>query len=151
MQMIDDKKYMQEALKEAQKAFDQEEVPVGAVVVVDGKVVARAHNSVEKDRKASRHAEVKALDEASEKLGAWRLEEATLYVTLEPCAMCAGAIINSRVKRLVIGAMDEKRGCCGSLINLVQDGAFNHQVELETRVLDHKSVELLQAFFRKRR
>lgn len=149
--MTEDERYMKEALLEAQKAYDQEEVPVGAVLVVDGQIVARAHNTVEGDRKASRHAEVKVIDQASERLGRWRLDDASLYVTLEPCAMCAGAIVNSRIKRLVIGAMDQKRGCCGSLINLVQDGAFNHQVQLETRVLDQESVELLQSFFRKRR
>lgn len=149
--MTEDERYMKEALLEAQKAYDQEEVPVGAVLVVDGQIVARGHNTVEGDRKASSHAEVKVIDQASERLGRWRLDDASLYVTLEPCAMCAGAIVNSRIKRLVIGAMDQKRGCCGSLINLVQDGAFNHQVQLETRVLDQESVELLQSFFRKRR
>lgn len=149
--MTEDEKYMKEALLEAQKAYDQQEVPVGAVLVVDGQIVARAHNTVEADNKASSHAEVKVIDQASERLGRWRLDDASLYVTLEPCAMCAGAIVNSRIKRLVIGAMDQKRGCCGSLINLVQDGAFNHQVQLETKVLDQMSVELLQSFFRKRR
>ncbi len=149
--MTEDERYMKEALLEAQKAYDQEEVPVGAVLVIDGQIVARGHNTVEGDRKASSHAEVKVIDQASERLGRWRLDDASLYVTLEPCAMCAGAIVNSRIKRLVIGAMDQKRGCCGSLINLVQDGAFNHQVQLETRVLDQESVELLQSFFRKRR
>lgn len=146
-----DKKFMEEALREAKLGFSQGEVPVGAVIVCDGEIIARAHNLVEREKSSLMHSEIIAIDKATKALGDWRLSECTMYVTLEPCSMCAGAIVNSRIKRLVIGAMDEKRGCCGSIINIVDDGAFNHRVILETGLLGEESSKLLKDFFRKLR
>ncbi len=139
------------ALEEAKKAYALGEVPVGAVLVLDGEVIARGHNTTESAKNALCHAELIAIAEGAKAMDAWRLSGTTLYVTLEPCAMCAGAIVNSRIDRLVIGAYDEKRGCCGSLINLVDDPAFNHRVALTVEVEQDLCVQLLQDFFRERR
>lgn len=144
-----DIQYMKEALQEANNSTY--EVPVGAIIVYENSIIARAHNLRETNQDPTDHAEIIAIKEASRALGSWRLLDCTMYVTLEPCPMCAGAIINSRIKRLVIGAMDPKRGCCGSVYNLVDNENFNHRVVLKTGVLEEESRKLLQDFFRKRR
>jgi tRNA(adenine34) deaminase len=143
-----DELYMREAIAEAQKAGIAGEVPIGAVVVVDGDIIARAHNLRETNQSSIAHAEVLAIDEACRKLGTWRLEGAELYVTLEPCPMCAGAIMLSRIKRVIYGAADPKGGCAGTFMNLLQDERFNHQSELTTGVLEEECGSLLSDFFR---
>ncbi|MGM9928048.1 MAG: tRNA adenosine(34) deaminase TadA [Bacillus sp. (in: firmicutes)] len=148
---IDDIKFMRMAIAEAEKAGEQLEVPIGAVLVLDGEVIAKAHNLRESTQTAIAHAELMAIDEACKKLGTWRLEEATLYVTLEPCPMCSGAIILSRVKRVVYGAADPKAGCAGTFMNLLTDQRFNHQCEVTTGVLEAECGGLLTAFFKELR
>lgn len=140
---------MKEAIKEAQASTY--EVPIGAIIVYENSIIARGHNLVETNQDPTDHAEIRAIKEAARVLGSWRLLDCTMYVTLEPCPMCAGAIINSRIKRLVIGAMDPKRGCCGSAYNLVEDERFNHRVELKIGVMEEESKKMLQDFFKKRR
>ena len=139
-------KYMKEALKEAQKAYKKLEVPVGAIIVKDGKIVARAHNLKETKNDTTKHAEILAIEKASKKLSNWRLIDCEMYVTLEPCPMCAGAIVNSRIKKVNIGAMDEKTGACGSKLNLLQDFNFDTKVDMERGILENKCRELLQKF-----
>ena len=141
-------KFMKQALKEAQKAYDKLEIPVGAVIVKDGKIIARAHNIKELKNDTTRHAEKIAIQKASKKLGAWRLNDCEMYVTLEPCPMCAGAIIQARIKKLYIGTMDEKTGACGSVLNLLEDYKFNHQVEVETGLLNNECEKILKDFFK---
>ena len=126
-------KFMKEALKEAKKAYEKLEVPVGAVIVKDGKIIARGHNLKETKKDTTRHAEIIAIEKASKKLGAWRLLDCEMYVTLEPCSMCAGAMINSRIKKLYIGAIDEKTGAVGSVLNLLEDYKFNHNIDYERK------------------
>ncbi|MBR5309674.1 MAG: tRNA adenosine(34) deaminase TadA [Oscillospiraceae bacterium] len=145
-----DEDYMREALLLAKKAFDMGEVPVGAVAVWDGEIVGRGMNLRETDKNALRHAEIMAIDEACKKLGGWRLWKCDLYVTLEPCPMCAGAIINSRVKRVIYGAADKKAGSCGSLTNLFEM-PYNHKPELISGVLEEECSALLSDFFAKLR
>lgn len=147
----EDEFYIREAIKEANKARDLEEVPIGAVIVYNGQIIAKAHNLRETEQTAIAHAELLAIDEACRKLGTWRLENAALYVTLEPCPMCAGAIMLSRIKRVVYGAKDPKGGCAGTLMNLLQDPRFNHQSEVIAGVLEDESSELLTSFFRRLR
>ena len=144
-------KFMKEALKEAKKAYDKLEVPVGAVIVKDGKIIARAHNIKEQKNDTTKHAEILAISKASKKLESWRLIDCEMYVTLEPCSMCAGALINSRIKKVYIGAMDAKTGACGSVFNLLEDYTFNHKVELETGILADDCEELLKKFFKELR
>jgi tRNA(adenine34) deaminase len=146
---MQDEHFMKEAIKEAKKAEDLNEVPIGAVIVIDGKVVARAHNLRETEHNAVAHAELLAIDQACRDLRTWRLEDSTLYVTLEPCPMCAGAIILSRVKRVVYGAADPKGGCAGTLMNLLSDERFNHQSEVTSGVLERECGQMLSDFFRK--
>ena len=129
--MNDTEKFMRLALKEAQKAFDKEEIPVGAVIVKDGKVIAKAHNLKETKNSATSHAEILAIEKACKKLGSWRLLECDMYVTLEPCSMCAGALINSRIKKIYIGTDHPKTGACGSKLNLLEDFTFNHNVQIQ--------------------
>ncbi|WP_180954972.1 tRNA adenosine(34) deaminase TadA [Bacillus sp. V3-13] len=143
-----DEFFMREAIKEALKAEAIAEVPIGAVVVIEGKVISRAHNLRETKQNAVAHAELLAIDEACRKLGTWRLENATLYVTLEPCAMCSGAVILSRIARVVYGAKDPKGGCAGSFMNLLDDSRFNHQSEVVSGVLEAECANLLSSFFR---
>ncbi|WP_035322401.1 tRNA adenosine(34) deaminase TadA [Peribacillus kribbensis] len=143
-----DETYMQLAIGEARKAEDMGEVPIGAVVVLDGEVISSGFNLRESRQKSTSHAEIIALEKACEKLGTWRLEDATLYVTLEPCPMCAGAIILSRVKRVVFGACDPKAGCAGTLMNLLQDDRFNHQCQVTSGVLAEQCGGLLTTFFK---
>ena len=139
---------MQEAIKEAQKAYDKLEVPVGCIIVKDGKIIARAHNLKETKADTTKHAEIIAIQKASKKLKAWRLLDCEMYVTLEPCSMCAGAIIQSRIKKIYIGAMDEKTGACGSVLNLLQDYPFNHIVEVETGIEKEECEKVLKEFFK---
>ena len=141
-------KFMKEALKEAQKAYEKLEVPVGAVIVKDGKIIARGHNLKETKKDTTRHAEIIAIEKASKKLGAWRLLDCEMYVTLEPCSMCAGAMINSRIKKLYIGAIDEKTGAVGSVLNLFEDYKFNHNIEVEKGILKEDCEKILKDFFK---
>lgn len=142
--------FMKEALKEAKKAYQKEEIPVGAVIVKDGKIIARGHNLKETKVNTLKHAELIAIEKASKKLENWRLENCTLYVTLEPCSMCTGAIIQARIQKLVIGTMDEKTGACGSVLNLLKY-PFNHQVELITGVKQEECAKMLKDFFKELR
>jgi tRNA(adenine34) deaminase len=151
MEELTDEYYMKEAIKEAKKAEDLREVPIGAILVIDGKIISRAHNLRESKQSAVAHAELLAIEQACEKTGSWRLENAHLYVTLEPCAMCSGAIILSRVSRVVFGASDPKGGCAGTFMNLLQDERFNHQSEVKSGVLEAECGRLLSDFFRKLR
>ncbi|WP_404330628.1 tRNA adenosine(34) deaminase TadA [Mesobacillus maritimus] len=146
-----DEVYMNEALLEAKKAGEAGEVPIGAIIVLDGEIIARAYNLRETEQSSIAHAEVLAINEACKKLGTWRLEGAELYVTLEPCPMCAGAIMLSRIKRVVYGAADPKGGCAGTFMNLLQDERFNHQSEVVTGVLKEECSSLLSQFFRELR
>lgn len=145
---MEKEKFMKEALKEAQKAYDKEEVPIGAVIVRDGKIVARAYNLKETKTDTTEHAEIRAIKKASKKIGAWRLSDCELYTTLEPCPMCAGAIIQARIKKVYIGTMDEKTGACGSVLNLFKDHKFNHKVEVEYDILKDECKDILQNFFK---
>ncbi|MBP3464359.1 MAG: tRNA adenosine(34) deaminase TadA [Clostridia bacterium] len=143
--------FMKAAIKEAQKAYKKEEVPIGAVIVKDGKIIARAHNLKESKNDTTEHAEIRAIKKASKKLEAWRLSECELYTTLEPCPMCAGAIIQARIKKVYIGTMDEKTGACGSVLNLFEDHKFNHKVETEYGILEEESKKIIQDFFKQLR
>ncbi len=143
-----EEKFMKEALKEAKKAYDKLEVPVGAVIVKDGKIIARAHNLKETKMDTTKHAEIIAIQKASRKLGAWRLLDCEMYVTLEPCSMCAGAMINARIKKLYIGALDEKTGAAGSVFNLFEDYKFNHDVKVEQGIMKEECEKILKDFFR---
>ena len=149
--MTQDEKYMKEAIRQAKKAYAIEEVPIGCVIVADGKIIARGYNRRNTDKNTLSHAELIAIKKASKKTGDWRLEECTMYVTLEPCQMCAGAIVQSRMKRVVIASMNPKAGCAGSVLNLLQMAAFNHQVEMETGVLEEQCSTMLSDFFRELR
>ena len=144
-------KFMKEALKQAQKAYDKLEVPVGAVIVKDGKIIARAYNQKEEKNDTTNHAEILAIKKASKKLNSWRLLDCDMYVTLEPCSMCAGALIQSRIRKVYIGAKDEKTGACGSVLNLLEDYKFNHKVEIECGILKDECETLLKKFFKKLR
>nr|MDF9460164.1 tRNA adenosine(34) deaminase TadA [Bacillus pumilus] len=146
--MTRDEQFMQEAISEALKAEQIGEVPIGAIIVVDDQIVSRAHNLRETERRSIAHAELLVIDEACKTTGSWRLEDAVLYVTLEPCPMCAGAIVLSRVKKVVFGAYDPKGGCAGTLMNLLDDERFNHQSEVIGGVLENECGELLSQFFR---
>ncbi len=146
-----DRDYMRLALEEARKAAAQGEVPIGAVLVRDDQVLAQAHNFRELWQDPTAHAEVVAIREAATQSGSWRLTDTTLYVTLEPCAMCIGAIILARIPRLVFGAVDPKAGACGSIVDLPAERRLNHRVEVIGGVLEQESQELLQAFFRQLR
>lgn len=140
--------FMHEAIQEAKKAANKLEVPVGCVIVKDGTIIARAHNQKEAKTDTTKHAEIIAIQKASKKLEAWRLLDCEMYVTLEPCSMCAGAMIQARIKKVYIGAMDEKTGACGSVLNLLQDYPFNHKVEIETGIEKEKCENILKDFFR---
>ena len=146
-----EEKYMKEALKEAKKAYEKLEVPVGAVIVKDGKIIARAYNQKEEKKDTTMHAEINAIKKASKKLDAWRLNGCEMYVTLEPCPMCAGAIINSRLKKVYIGSMDEKNGACGSVNNILEDYSQNYKVESENGIKRNECEEILKNFFKELR
>lgn len=143
--------FMQEALKEARKAYKKLEIPVGAVIVRDGEIIAKAHNIKEEKKDTTKHAEILAIQKASKKLGTWRLNDCEMYVTLEPCPMCAGAIIQARLKKIYIGTMDEKTGACGSVLNLLEDYKFNHTVEVENGIMKQECESMLKEFFVKLR
>ena len=147
----DDERYMLEEVKEAARAAEEGEVPVGAVIVKDGQIIARAHNRIEASRRSSAHAEMLALEAAEEKLGAKWLTGATMYVTLEPCSMCAGAMVLARIARLVIGTDDPKTGACGSLYNIASDERLNHSIEITRGVLAGECSAILKDFFRRKR
>ena len=152
--MIDlpnDEYFMREALRQAQKAYEANEVPVGAVVVRAGKIIARAYNQVELLKDATAHAEMLALTQAEAAVGDWRLTDCDLYVTKEPCPMCAGALVHTRVRRLIFGCADPSAGAAGSVMNLLQMPAFNHRCDITLGVLQDECVAILQNFFRKRR
>ncbi|PMC33705.1 tRNA-specific adenosine deaminase [Bacillus sp. UMB0899] len=136
------------ALEEAEKAGEIGEVPIGAIIVLDNTVISSAHNLREKEQRSIAHAEILAIDKACKEIGSWRLEHATLYVTLEPCPMCAGAIVLSRIGRVVYGASDPKGGCAGTLMNLLQEERFNHQVEVTKGIEEQACSELLSSFFK---
>ena len=143
--------FMREALRQAQKAYDAGEVPVGAVVVLAGKIIGRAHNQVELLKDATAHAEMLALTQAEAAVGDWRLTDCDLYVTKEPCAMCAGAIVHTRIRRVIFGCADISAGAAGSMMNLLQMPILNHRCEITSGVLQNECAAILQDFFRKRR
>lgn len=143
--------YMKLAIEEAKKAWEMNEVPIGAIVVYKGEVIGRGHNLRENEQSPSAHAEMLAIQEASEYLNSWRLEDTTLYVTLEPCVMCSGAIVMSRIPYVVYGANDPKGGCSGSLMNLIEDTRFNHRSTVERGILAEECGEMLRTFFKEKR
>jgi len=147
----ENERFMGEALAEAMKAKELREVPIGCVIVRDGEIIGRGHNRRTTDKNVLAHAEIMAINEACERIGDWRLEGCTLYVTLEPCPMCAGAMVQSRLTRCVIGSMSDKSGCAGSVINLLQEKGFNHQVEIESGVLKEECAQVLSGFFEEMR
>jgi tRNA(adenine34) deaminase len=147
----DDIKYMKAALKQAEKALALGEVPIGAVIVENGRIIGRGYNRRNTDHTTLAHAEITAIRKANRKVGDWRLEGCTLYVTLEPCQMCAGALVQSRIDRVVIGAPSYKSGCGGTLLNILQNEEFNHQVEMTTGVMQEECTQILQKFFKELR
>ena len=144
-------RYMREALKEAKKAGNEDEVPVGAVAVLNGKIIARAHNRKEKKLSATRHAEIELLEKAAKKLGNWWLEGVEVFVTLEPCAMCAGAMINARIGALYFGAWEPKTGCCGSLYDFPNDKRFNHNFPVHGGIMAEECSRILSDYFKGKR
>lgn len=144
-------KYMKEAIKQAKKAYKLQEVPIGCVIVYEDAIIARGYNRRNTDKTALGHAEMTAIKKACKKLGDWRLEDCTMYVTLEPCPMCAGAIVQARIPRVVVGSMNAKAGCAGSVINLLNEPGFNHQVEFVRGVQEEACTVMLQTFFREMR
>ena len=149
--MTEQEKYMKEALKQAKKAYEKGEIPVGAVIVKEHKIIARAYNEKEYKLDTTKHAEILAIQKASKKLKSWRLQDCDMYVTLEPCSMCAGALIQARVRKLYIGTMDKKTGACGSVLNLLKDYTFNHKVEVESGILQKDCENILKNFFKELR
>jgi tRNA(adenine34) deaminase len=147
----EDERWMRSALDQAKLAFKKDEVPVGAVVVYENKIIGKGHNQVESLKDPTAHAEIIAIGAAATYLDSWRLSGASLYVTLEPCAMCAGALVLSRVDRLIFGSTDPKAGACGSLLNIVQDIRLNHQIEIVPHILERECSQILLAFFEKAR
>lgn len=148
---MEDEIFMKEAIKQAKRAYKQDEVPIGCVIVQDGKVIARAYNKRNMKRNPLAHAEIMAINKAAKVTGDWRLEDCVMYITLEPCQMCAGAIVQARIPKVVIGSMNPKAGCAGSILNLLQVQAFNHQVELVKGVMEEECTSMLQEFFKELR
>lgn len=146
--MLKKEEFMKEAIKQAKKAYDKEEIPVGAIIVKDGKIIARGYNKKEEKKDTTQHAEIIAIQKASRKIGAWRLQDCEMYVTLEPCVMCTGALIQARLKKVYIGTMDPKTGACGSVLNLLEDYKFNHKVEVETNIMQKECEKILKDFFK---
>ncbi|MGN9019035.1 tRNA adenosine(34) deaminase TadA [Lachnospiraceae bacterium HCP1S3_C3] len=144
-------KFMREAIKQAKKAYAIDEVPIGCIIVYEGKIIARGYNRRTTDKNTLSHAELNAIRKASKKLGDWRLDDCEMYVTLEPCQMCAGAIVQARIKKVYIGCMNPKAGCAGSVLNLLQVEKFNHQVEIETGILEEECSSMIKEFFRELR
>lgn len=151
IELTENEKYMKEAIKQAKKAAKLLEVPIGCVIVYGGRIIARGYNRRNTDKSTLAHAEIIAIKKASKILGDWRLEECTMYVTLEPCQMCAGAIVQARIPKVVMGAMNPKAGCAGSVINILNMDGFNHRVETETGVLGDECKEMMQSFFKQLR
>lgn len=151
MKMTDDERYMKAAICEAKKAYALGEVPIGCVIVYGGKIIGRGYNRRIVDKNVLSHAEIIAIKKACKKMGDWRLEDCTLYVTLEPCPMCAGAIVQARIPKVMIGSMNPKAGCAGSVMNLFDEKGFNHQVEMETGLLGEECSQMLKEFFRELR
>lgn len=149
--MTSDESFMKQAVKQAKKAYDKLETPIGCVIVHEDKIIARGYNKRNMKKNTLAHAEILAINKASKVLGDWRLEDCTMYVTLEPCPMCAGAIVQARVDRVVIGSMNAKAGCAGSVLNVLQERRFNHQVELTKDVLHEECSSMLSGFFRELR
>ena len=149
--MRDEEKFMKEAIKQAKKAEAIGDVPIGCVIVHDGKIIARGYNKRNKDKTVLAHAELLAMKKACKKLGDWRLEDCTMYITLEPCQMCAGAIVQARIDKVVIGSMNPKAGCAGSVLNLLEMDGFNHKVEVERGVLEEECSTMLSGFFKELR
>ena len=144
-------KYMKEALKQAKKAYALGEVPIGCVIVYEDMIIARGYNRRNTDKNTLAHAEITAINRASKKMGDWRLEDCTLYVTLEPCQMCAGAIVQSRITNVVMGCMNPKAGCGGSVLNILEMPEFNHQVNVTRGVMEEECSQILQDFFKELR
>lgn len=140
-------KYMKAAIKQAKKAYDLGEVPIGCVIVHEGKIIGRGYNRRNTDKNTLAHAEITAINKASKKIGDWRLEECTLYVTLEPCQMCAGAIVQARITEVVMGCMNPKAGCGGSILNILEMPQFNHQVKVVRGILEETCSQMLKDFF----
>ncbi|HHU72798.1 MAG TPA: nucleoside deaminase [Clostridiales bacterium] len=149
--MTTDEKYMKEALKQAKKAYAIGEVPIGCVIVYKDKIIGRGYNKRNTKKTTLAHAELVAIEKASKAVGDWRLEDCHMYVTLEPCQMCAGALVQARIKKVVIGTMNPKAGCAGSILNLLQMEEFNHQVDIETGVMEEECTDILQLFFKELR
>ena len=149
--MTQDEKYMKEAIRQAKKAYALGEVPIGCVIVYEGKIIGRGYNRRTIDKNTLAHAELMAIKKASKKMDDWRLEDCIMYVTLEPCQMCSGAIVQSRMKKVVIGCMNPKAGCAGSILNLLQMEEFNHQVEMEIGVLGVECSQMMKHFFQELR
>lgn len=149
--MTGDEAFMKQAVKQAKKAYDKLETPIGCVIVYEDKVIARGYNKRNMKKNTLAHAEILAINKASKVLGDWRLEDCTMYVTLEPCPMCAGAIVQARIPRVVIGSMNPKAGCAGSVLNLLQQDGLNHQVEITKGVLAEECSGLMTSFFRELR
>ena len=147
----EDEKFMKEAIRQAKKAGEIGDVPIGCVIVHEGKIIARGYNKRNKNKTVLAHAELLAMSKACKKIGDWRLEGCTMYITLEPCQMCAGAIVQARIPRVVIGSMNPKAGCGGSILNLLEMQEFNHQVDVTRRVLEEECSEMLSAFFKELR
>ena len=145
---MNEEEYMKIALNEAKKAYNKLEVPVGAIIVKDGKIIAKAYNEKEKRKDTTKHAEILAIQKASKKLKTWRLYGCDMYVTLEPCSMCAGALIQARIRKVYIGTMDEKTGACGSVLNLLEDYKFNHKVEVQYGICKNDCEKILKDFFK---
>lgn len=147
LRMTDDERYMKEAMRQARKAYALGEVPIGCVIVHDGKIIGRGYNRRNTDKNTLAHAEITAINRASKVIGDWRLEECTLYVTLEPCQMCAGAIVQARIPKVVMACMNPKAGCAGSILNILDMPKFNHQVEMTKGVLEEECSRMLKEFF----
>ena len=146
-----EEKYMKMAIAQAKKAWKIDEVPIGCVIVFQDKVIARGYNRRNTDKNTLSHAELNAIRKASRKLGDWRLDDCEMYITLEPCQMCSGAIVQSRIKKVYIGCMNPKAGCAGSVLNLLQDEKFNHKVIIENGILEEECSNMLKSFFRELR
>lgn len=142
-----EEKYMKEALKQAKKAYALGEVPIGCVIVHEGKIIGRGYNRRNTDKNTLAHAEITAINKASKVIGDWRMEECTLYVTLEPCQMCAGAIVQARIPEVVMGCMNPKAGCAGSILNILEMPQFNHQVKVTRGILEAECSQMLKTFF----
>jgi len=148
---MDKEYFMKEALRQAEKAYKIGETPIGAVIVCDGRIIARGYNKRETRKNSLMHAEIIAINRAAKKLGGWRLPRCSMYVTLEPCCMCSGAIIQSRIDNVYFGAYDPKSGCAGSVINMFEKGLFNHNVNIEGGIMEKECADILSTFFRELR